>query len=426
MKQTLVIGAGLAGLTCARMLAQAGQTVTVLEARARVGGRVWSRPLAGTPHIAELGGGWFSHEHTHLRQLLQQAAVAELPSAWPAHWQWHVAGQQHTGAWPAALGGSSITEGLFFLVADARAYAAGHSHNAAGVPLVGISLADYVRRRAVPPATADALLGLWAVSGGADPATGDMGDLLHLVASHGAEGFLSTLAYRAEGGLTAVAEFLATQLGLRLYTNKAVTQLSQDGAGIKATTADGQQWAADAAVVAVPLNVLHTISFQPALPPPTQAAVAQGHCGTAWKLLLRLRGVPLHSIALGHGAGFSLLWAYEQVGDEVLAVGFGWSKEPLPVADTARWQAAVHHFWPTAELCGVDGHDWVYDPYAQGTWLSIPAAAPWLVDAERWQPHGRLYFAGADISPVATGWFEGAVLSGQQAAAAVLQTAAQK
>jgi monoamine oxidase len=41
-----VVGAGLAGLTAARELHRAGADVVVLEARDRVGGRVWSQELA--------------------------------------------------------------------------------------------------------------------------------------------------------------------------------------------------------------------------------------------------------------------------------------------------------------------------------------------------------------------------------------------
>ena len=46
----LVIGAGMAGLTAARELHDAGETVTVLEARERTGGRVYTdRQFAGIP-----------------------------------------------------------------------------------------------------------------------------------------------------------------------------------------------------------------------------------------------------------------------------------------------------------------------------------------------------------------------------------------
>ena len=57
-----VVGAGYAGLTAARRLHQGGKTVVVLEARDRVGGRIWTEPLAdGTP--VDRGGAWLGPKH---------------------------------------------------------------------------------------------------------------------------------------------------------------------------------------------------------------------------------------------------------------------------------------------------------------------------------------------------------------------------
>jgi monoamine oxidase len=53
----VVIGAGISGLTAARRLVQAGRSVIVLEARDRVGGRVWNHDLGGG-YISERGGTW--------------------------------------------------------------------------------------------------------------------------------------------------------------------------------------------------------------------------------------------------------------------------------------------------------------------------------------------------------------------------------
>jgi monoamine oxidase len=53
---TVVIGAGVSGLTAARLLAQAGQRVVVLEARDRIGGRTWTQRTGG--FVADRGASW--------------------------------------------------------------------------------------------------------------------------------------------------------------------------------------------------------------------------------------------------------------------------------------------------------------------------------------------------------------------------------
>jgi monoamine oxidase len=68
-----VIGAGLAGLTCAYRLKQAGYTATIYEASDRIGGRCWTiRDVFDMGQIAEHGGELIDQGHTAIRHLAKQ------------------------------------------------------------------------------------------------------------------------------------------------------------------------------------------------------------------------------------------------------------------------------------------------------------------------------------------------------------------
>ena len=69
-----VVGAGLAGLTAARRLAQAGQSVVVLEARDRVGGRIWTQTSAGGIPV-DMGAAFIGPNHDQLEGLAKETGV---------------------------------------------------------------------------------------------------------------------------------------------------------------------------------------------------------------------------------------------------------------------------------------------------------------------------------------------------------------
>lgn len=69
----VVVGAGPAGLMAARTLQAAGQSVIVLEARDRVGGRTWSKEIDGA--FLEIGGQWVSPDQTELLGLLEELGM---------------------------------------------------------------------------------------------------------------------------------------------------------------------------------------------------------------------------------------------------------------------------------------------------------------------------------------------------------------
>ena len=80
----IVVGAGLAGLSAAQTLTAAGQSVVVLEARDRVGGRTEGGTLE--EHPIELGGTWLGEGHTEMYQLVAELGLSTFPT-------WNAAGK---------------------------------------------------------------------------------------------------------------------------------------------------------------------------------------------------------------------------------------------------------------------------------------------------------------------------------------------
>src|SRR5206468_8235649 len=94
--RVVVAGAGLAGLTAARDLAERGVSVTVLEARERVGGRGFSDRLGG--RVVELGGSWFTPEQDRVRAELERYGVGVRDYEPVRHARWLTDGMLRLGA----------------------------------------------------------------------------------------------------------------------------------------------------------------------------------------------------------------------------------------------------------------------------------------------------------------------------------------
>ena len=70
----VVVGAGLAGLSAARQVARAGRSVVVLEAQGRVGGRILNAPI-GSGEVVEIGGQWIGPTQDRMFALARELGV---------------------------------------------------------------------------------------------------------------------------------------------------------------------------------------------------------------------------------------------------------------------------------------------------------------------------------------------------------------
>ncbi len=77
--RAVVVGAGFAGLTAARKIARAGRSVMVIEARDRVGGRVWNHEL-GHGLVSERGGTFVGPTQDHVLRLAKELGVGTFPT----------------------------------------------------------------------------------------------------------------------------------------------------------------------------------------------------------------------------------------------------------------------------------------------------------------------------------------------------------
>jgi monoamine oxidase len=75
----IVVGAGLAGLTTARTLVKQGKSVIVMEAAGRVGGRTLSDDIGGGK-VADMGGTFIGPTQDHIAALVKDLGIATFPT----------------------------------------------------------------------------------------------------------------------------------------------------------------------------------------------------------------------------------------------------------------------------------------------------------------------------------------------------------
>ncbi|HEY8002202.1 MAG: flavin monoamine oxidase family protein [Vicinamibacteria bacterium] len=272
--EVAVVGAGIAGLTAASTLAGRGLDVVVLEARDRVGGRVWNTEIGGEAN--ELGGQWVAPYQSALRALLEELGIELFPSFREGE-HVYIDRSERTHRYDghdAPLGAASerafaAAESKLDALANELDPEAPWAHPDAA-ELDAITFEAWLRREVADEMAQD-LLRSWLAGGFlAKPAhTFSLLQGLWMIAGAGGTYELfepdQCLAHRVVGGSQLIAIRLAERLGDRVVLDAPARDIRWSDGGVEVGT-EAATVTARAVIVAVPPNLTEAIRFRPALP----------------------------------------------------------------------------------------------------------------------------------------------------------------
>jgi pseudooxynicotine oxidase len=200
-----------------------------------------------------------------------------------------------------------------------------------------------------------------------------------------------------------------------------VAAISQSASAVEVHLRGGDTVAARSAVVAMPLNALGAIEFDPPLSAGKRAAAAAGQASTGIKVFIRVRGpaVQQNAIRQGHPFGYLATEHLLPDGDQVL-IGFGIDGRACDPTDLPSVQRQLDEILPGYEVVTATASDWLGDEFARGTWAIHRPGWFTTHHAEARRPEGRLAFAGSDIANGWSGFIDGAIESGFRGAALAL------
>jgi monoamine oxidase len=409
-QDTLVIGGGLAGLAIARELSAAGQAVTLLEGRSRLGGRVYYDTIEGTDDFVELGGNWIDPHYQPLIAAEIERYGLELVHRDPGTEQrTMVAGQVLHGPLPVPQ--TDIVElerAVWECLAASRRIEYGRPWEEQGLDDLDVSWAEYVRGLKLPP-TVEEYLMTWTTA--SDPEQSSALNILVLFTTfrHSAWAVYNSMVLKFANGTASLIDAIAADVRAQIYLDAVVTHVDQSADEVVVTTVEGRSFAAGNAVLATPVNTWADLTFTPPLSEAKQEVAACKHVGTGQKVWMQLEGTPVGGVfGWGFGKGLNSLLRDRQLSEGgELYVGFTGAGR-LDVDDHDSVRDAVRVFAPDAEVTRAFEHDWLADPFAKGMWAVFRPGHFTRLHTELSRPEGRLHFAGADVSFGLQQWMEGA------------------
>lgn len=453
----VVVGAGFAGLTAARQIAHSGHSVVVVEARDRVGGRVWNHNLGGGM-VSERGGTFVGPTQDRVLALAKALGVKTFSTYDTGNDVFWSGGMRSTysdkgplgTAPPGLAAGETIVDVLRLDQMSRQVPVDAPWESANAAEWETYTLERWVEENSKTTQFRELVHTATRPIFGAEPRELSLLFTLFYIASSGNATNPGTFErnfdtrggaqqWRLVGGSQLIAIRIAHELGAGVVLGSPVRRIEQTSSGVTVIS-DRATIRAKRAIVAVPPTLAGRIDYEPLLPFERDQLTQRYGQGTLTKVAAvydvpfwRAEGLtgtavstngpvtatfddspPEASLRRGPGVIFGFVG-----GDD--------ARDHARLTPAARQAAVLNQF---AQFFGAKAKharayfetSWSGERWTRGCPVGIPAVGsllsygPWLR-----RPVGRLHWAGTETSNYWNGYMDGAVRSGERAAAEVLK-----
>jgi monoamine oxidase len=425
----VVIGAGAAGLAAAARLCEAGRSVLLLDARDRVGGRIWTQPEPGLAVPVELGAEFVHGLAPATRKWVGKAGrhVHDVPDT---HWRW--------------VNGKLSNQASFFDDVQ-RAF-----RRNIGRATDDISFARFLDEELHDELSAEARASARAMAEGFDAADTTLVSARSIVEEWTNESLIDAAQGRIEGGFATLLAEMARALPAslcKLQLQTVVHKVSWERGSVEVEGLFlGKPFVviAPRAVITVPLGVLQTpagepghIAFEPELSM-KERALSGLVSGPVIKLVLRFRSAFWDQVEGGRyreamffhldGQPFRTIWTSLPGRSPLLVAWVGGPRvsqlnaagdvEHLTQQALQSLEAVFGDHWDVRdELESAHYHDWQRDPFARGAYSYVGVGGGTARAELAASVDGTLFFAGeATDTEGEAATVTGALQSGERAA----------